>query len=79
MISAASSVNGSASGGPALAQAAAEALPFTDGAFDLVTSTVSFHQWAGQARGLKEVGRVLVPDGVFVLADLHAVGWLRAF
>lgn len=63
----------------ALAQASSAALPFTDDSFDLVISTMSFHHWADQRAGLAEAGRVLAPDGVFVLADLHAVGYLRAF
>ena len=63
----------------ALTRATAAALPFADGVFGLVTSTVSFHHWADQCGGLAEVGRVLAPDGVFVLADLHAVGYLRGF
>jgi ubiquinone/menaquinone biosynthesis C-methylase UbiE len=61
----------------ALAQAGAAALPFRSQAFDLVTSTVSFHHWGDQTAGLAEVGRVLAPGGVFVLTDLHAVGYLR--
>ncbi len=44
-----------------------------------MTSTVSFHHWNDQRAGLAEAGRVLAPGGVFVLADLHAVGYLRAF
>lgn len=63
----------------ALAQANAAALPFADGSFDLVTSTVSFHHWGDQRAGLAEAGRVLAPGGVFILADLHAVGYLRVF
>lgn len=63
----------------ALAQANAGALPFAGSAFDLVTSTVSFHHWGDQRGGLAEVGRVLAPGGVFVLVDLHAVGYLRVF
>jgi ubiquinone/menaquinone biosynthesis C-methylase UbiE len=39
-----------------------------------VVSTVSFHHWASQRAGLAEVRRVLSPGGIFVLADLHAVG-----
>jgi len=75
MISAARSA-----GVPAgLAQADARAVPFADDSFDLVTSTVSFHHWSDQRAGLAEAGRVLAPAGVFVLADLHAVGYLRAF
>jgi SAM-dependent methyltransferase len=42
-----------------------------------VTSTVSFHHWGDQQAGLAEVGRVLMPGGVFVLTDLHAIGYLR--
>ncbi len=62
-----------------LVQADAEALPFASQVFELVTSTVSFHHWADQRAGLDEVARVLAPGGVFVLTDLHAVGYLRAF
>ncbi len=47
--------------------------------FDLVISTVSFHHWASQRAGLAEARRVLTPGGVFVLADLHAAGYLRVF
>jgi ubiquinone/menaquinone biosynthesis C-methylase UbiE len=57
----------------------AERLPFPDARFDLVVSTVSFHHWADQADGLGEVGRVLQPEGRFVLADHFAIGWLRVF
>ena len=45
-------------------QAAAEHLPFEDGEFDLVTSTLSFHHWQGQQAGLNEIGRVLAPGGI---------------
>ncbi|WP_050997086.1 MULTISPECIES: class I SAM-dependent methyltransferase [Frankia] len=70
----------SRSGVPAtLARAGAAALPFSDAEFDLVTSTLSFHHWADQRAGVAEVGRVLAPGGVFVLADFHAVGFLRPF
>lgn len=62
-----------------LVQATAGALPFSGATFDLVISTVSFHHWASQRDGLAEVRRVLTPGGIFVLADLHAVGYLRVF
>lgn len=52
-----------------LSRAAAEALPFSDEAFDLVTTTVSFHHWSDRATSLSEVRRVLRPGGVFALAD----------
>jgi SAM-dependent methyltransferase len=57
----------------ALVQASADALPFASASFDLVISTVSFHHWNSQRAGIAEAG------GCFVLADLHAVGYLRAF
>jgi ubiquinone/menaquinone biosynthesis C-methylase UbiE len=56
-------------------QANAEQLPFPDGHFDLVVSTNSFDHWVDQERGLREVARVLQPEGRFVLADLCAA-WL---
>jgi ubiquinone/menaquinone biosynthesis C-methylase UbiE len=66
--------------GPArFVRAAAEALPFEDGEFDLVMSTVSFHHWQDQQAGLNEIGRVLAPEGSVVLADMFAVWWLRAW
>jgi ubiquinone/menaquinone biosynthesis C-methylase UbiE len=58
-------------------QGSAEALPFEDASFDLVVSTMSFHHWANQRAGLREVSRVLVPGGVLTLTDGLAVGWLR--
>jgi ubiquinone/menaquinone biosynthesis C-methylase UbiE len=56
--------------------AAAEQLPFGDGRFDLVVSTMSFHHWPAQEAGLAELGRVLAPDGALVLIDLSA-RWIR--
>lgn len=54
-----------------------ERLPFADGEFDLVLSTVSFHHWQDQQAGLHEIGRVLAPGGSLVLTDVFAVSWLR--
>jgi SAM-dependent methyltransferase len=51
-------------------QAAAERLPFRDGAFDLVVSTASYRHWTDHGAALREIGRVLSPDGLLVLADL---------
>jgi ubiquinone/menaquinone biosynthesis C-methylase UbiE len=48
---------------------AAESLPFSDHTFDLVVSSLSFHHWADQAKGLQEIARVLRPGGCFCLAD----------
>ncbi len=39
------------------------ALPFPDGSFDLVVSTLSMHHWADPTAGLTEIGRVLRPGG----------------
>ncbi len=59
--------------------AAAERLPFDDGAFDLVLSTNSFHNWSDQSAGIAEIGRVLAEDGALVLVDPFALGALRAW
>jgi ubiquinone/menaquinone biosynthesis C-methylase UbiE len=48
----------------------AAALPFPEQSFDAVFSTLSFHHWHRQERGLAEVARVLRPNGLFVLADI---------
>jgi ubiquinone/menaquinone biosynthesis C-methylase UbiE len=58
------------------AEARAEQLPFADGTFDLVVSTMSFHHWADQQLGLHEVRRVLGAEGCFVLTDVVVDPWL---
>jgi ubiquinone/menaquinone biosynthesis C-methylase UbiE len=58
-------------------QAAAESLPVEPGSFDLVLTTMSFHHWADQPAALREVHRVLAPNGLFALTDAFPVGWLR--
>jgi SAM-dependent methyltransferase len=58
-------------------QATAEELPFANAEFDLVFSTVSFHHWRDQGKGIAEVGRVLAPDGRWLLADFIASGVTR--
>jgi ubiquinone/menaquinone biosynthesis C-methylase UbiE len=60
-----------------LRQAVAEKLPFPDGSFDLVFSTMTFHHWADQRAGIAEVGRVLTPSGRWLLADFVATGLMR--
>lgn len=59
--------------------ASAEALPFEDGSFDLAVSTMSFHHWADQAKGLAEIARVLRPGGAFLLADHFVLRQHRVF
>ena len=49
--------------------ASAESLPFPDSAADLVVTSMSFHHWADQARGVREIARVLKPGALFCLTD----------
>ncbi len=58
--------------------ASAEALPFPDQTADLVLSSVSFHHWSDQTKGLQEIARVLRPGGSFCLAD-HAILLAKLF
>ncbi|GAA3439964.1 hypothetical protein GCM10018954_095850 [Kutzneria kofuensis] len=60
----------------------AEHLPFADGGFDLVVSTMSFDRWHDQRQGLAECARMLRPGGTLVLSDLFSPllgpsAWLR--
>jgi len=47
----------------------AEALPFQGSTADLAMSSLSFHHWADQTRGVHEIARVLRPGGWFCLVD----------
>ncbi len=47
----------------------AEDLPLEAGTVDLAVSTMSFHHWADQQQGVREIARVLRPGGFFCLAD----------
>jgi ubiquinone/menaquinone biosynthesis C-methylase UbiE len=57
--------------------ATAEQLPFPNAQFDLVFSTVTFHHWRDQGKGIAEVARVLAPGGRWLLADFIAAGLMR--
>jgi ubiquinone/menaquinone biosynthesis C-methylase UbiE len=50
--------------------AMAESLPLPDQSVDLAFSTMSYHHWANQDRAVKEIARVLRPNGRFLLADI---------
>ncbi|HTO68732.1 MAG TPA: class I SAM-dependent methyltransferase [Myxococcota bacterium] len=50
----------------------AEALPFADGAFDLVTSRLCAHHYADPAAATREAARVLRPGGRYLLVDSYA-------
>ena len=64
--------------GPVVARADALSLPFAPGAFDLVTSfEVLYHAAVpDDDAGLREMSRVLAPDGLLLLR-LPAHNWLR--
>jgi ubiquinone/menaquinone biosynthesis C-methylase UbiE len=59
-------------------EGSAEALPFEDGAFDLIFSTLTFHHWSDQRGAIREVARVLAPGGKWLLADFMATGLVRS-
>jgi ubiquinone/menaquinone biosynthesis C-methylase UbiE len=57
-------------------QAQAESLPFADGSFDTVVSTLVLCTVADSARALAETKRVLKPDGTFRFVEhVRADGW----
>ncbi|HEY6461713.1 MAG TPA: class I SAM-dependent methyltransferase, partial [Polyangiaceae bacterium] len=55
----------------------AAALPLEAASIDLAFSTISFHHWADQLGGVREVARVLRPGGLFILADIRPPLLLR--
>ena len=58
-------------------QAVAEELPFPDGSFDLVFSTMTFHHWRDRAKGAAEVARMLTPGGRWLVAEFVATGFMK--
>lgn len=48
-------------------EASVESLPFADAAFDKIITVESFYFWPSPAENLREVLRVLKPNGVFLL------------
>ena len=57
--------------------AMAEKLPFANGQFDLVFSTLTFHHWDDQRGAIADVARVLKPGGRWLLADFVPDGFMR--
>ena len=57
-------------------QAAAEAMPFPDASFDVITCVYLLHELPADARAAaaKEAARVLKPGGLLVLADSVQLG-----
>ncbi|HLG60736.1 MAG TPA: methyltransferase domain-containing protein [Ktedonosporobacter sp.] len=50
----------------------AERLPFSDASFDRVTCRIAPHHFPDIARAVREVARVLKPNGLFLLIDCMA-------
>lgn len=59
-----------------LAAACGTALPFPDGAFDLVACLWTLHHFADPAPPLREAARVLAPGGALLLVDFRPAGLL---
>lgn len=58
------------SGGAApVVQGRAEALPFADGVFDAAMASLTVHHWSDQARGLRELRRVVRGPVVILTCD----------
>ena len=53
-------------------QGVVEKLPFEDAVFDLVVTRFSAHHWSDVPSAIREVRRVLKPDGQFILIDIVA-------
>jgi ubiquinone/menaquinone biosynthesis C-methylase UbiE len=47
----------------------AEALPFADGRFDLITCRLAFHHFPHPEAAVRELARALKPDGILGLTD----------
>lgn len=54
---------------------AAEDLPLPDGSVDMVLSTLSSHHWPDVAAALREIDRVIRPDGEAVIYDARFVAY----
>jgi ubiquinone/menaquinone biosynthesis C-methylase UbiE len=50
----------------------ADSIPFDDGFFDKIYSTMAVHHFRNQSESLKEISRVLKPTGVLVIVDISA-------
>lgn len=59
---------------------AADQVPYPDGSFDLVVSTLSLHHWSDPVAVFDEIARVLRPGGRFLIfdfrRDLGLLPWL---
>ena len=67
-----------ARGGGHYGAADVASLPFDDGVFDLVVSTLSMHHWTDVHAGLAEIARVVRPEGRVLVWDLRRGAPLHA-
>lgn len=58
-------------------QGSANSLPYDENSFDYVTCATSFHHYARPGNSLREMFRVLKPDGKLVILDPFTNGPLR--
>lgn len=58
-----------------LHQGSADRLPFADDSFDNALSINSIHIWSDPAEGLREIHRVLRPNGRLVLGFVRPALW----
>lgn len=56
----------------------AEAMPFEDALFDVVTCNMSIHHYPHPLDALREMRRILVPGGHLLLNDMDCVAPVRA-
>jgi SAM-dependent methyltransferase len=63
-----------AEGSPGFVVGDVAGLPFADGSFDLVVSTLSMHHWAEPTKGLAEIGRVRRPGARALIWDFRLGG-----
>jgi SAM-dependent methyltransferase len=55
--------------GAEVREGSAEAIPFSNDAFTVALSVATFHHWADQEAGLREVRRVLGPGGRLMIVE----------
>ncbi len=53
-------------------QATAEKLPFADNSFDCIVNRLAIHHFFDPDKVLKEMKRVLKPNGKIIIADIHS-------
>jgi len=56
--------------------AGSESIPYENGFFDKVYSTMAVHHYADQEKSFREIARVLKPGGVLVIGDISSRSFL---